>query len=302
MNAQAAAHVGNWEYNLSDQRLWASAEAFRIYGLDRTSPFMQLEEAQRLATTEDRPRLDKALSGLLEKRLPYNLEFRMRRANDGAERVIHTQAFLECDAQDKPLKVIGVLQDITERKQAEEALRQSEERWQFALEGPGDGVWDWDLTNNKIYFSQNWKAMLGYAPEEIGDTLDEWETRLHPDDRESTIAALNQYFEGKTPAYTSEHRLKCKDGSYKWILDRGKTVSHSPEGKALRMIGSHTDITERKQAEAQLREQLVELRRWHAVMLGRETRVIELKNEVNQLLVASGQPERYANLAGTPHD
>ena len=152
MNAQAAAHVGNWEYNLSDQRLWASAEAFRIYGLDRTSPFMQLEEAQRLATAEDRPRLDKALSGLLEKRLPYNLEFRMRRANDGAERVIHTQAFLECDAQDKPLKVIGVLQDITERKQAEEALRRSEERWQFALEGPGDGVWDWDCTEQPDLF------------------------------------------------------------------------------------------------------------------------------------------------------
>ena len=110
---------------------------------------------------------------------------------------------------------------------------------------------------------------------------------------------LNQYFEGKTPAYTSEHRLKCKDGSYKWILDRGKVVSRSPEGKVAAYDWTHTDITERKQAEAQLREQLVELRRWHAVMLGRETRVIELKNEVNQLLVCCRAARALCEFSGT---
>ena len=145
-------------------------------------------------------------------------------------------------------------QEIEERKRTEEALRESETRWQFALEGSGDGLWDWDAQTNEVFFSRQWKTMLGYDPDEIGDTLDEWDKRIHPADRQRVYAEINKHFEGQTETYASEHRVLCKDGSYKWILDRGKIISRTPDGKPLRVIGTHTDITEHKRSEGALRE------------------------------------------------
>ncbi|QSX41526.1 diguanylate cyclase domain-containing protein [Shewanella cyperi] len=132
-------------------------------------------------------------------------------------------------------------------------LRDSEFRWKFALEGAGDGVWDWDVSNGKVFFSRRWKEMLGYDKEEISDSVDEWKNRLHPDDKAATLAALQANLDGKTPIYTIEHRLRCRDGSWKWILDRGMVVSRDHNGRPLRVIGTQTDITERK-----LHEQLVQ--------------------------------------------
>ncbi len=141
-----------------------------------------------------------------------------------------------------------------ERKRAEEEVRESEERWQFALEGTGDGVWDWNPETNKVYFSRQWKAMLGYEESEISDTLDEWAKRVHPDDYPGALADLDNHFKGKSPVYTNEHRLLCKGGGYKWILDRGKVIRRTEGGNPLRVIGTHADITERKRAEEALRK------------------------------------------------
>jgi|GEM_PF-6459671 len=140
---------------------------------------------------------------------------------------------------------------LLERKKAEKALRDSEERWQFALEGAGDGVWDWNKDTNKVYFSHQWKAMLGYTDDEVGDDLSEWDRLVHPDDKAAAYADLERHFRRETEIYQNEQRMLCKDGSYKWILDRGKVVEWAEEGKPRRIIGTHTDITERKKSEAQ---------------------------------------------------
>ena len=150
--------------------------------------------------------------------------------------------------------LLATVRDITQRKRAEDALRESEERWQFALEGAGDGVWDWNAQTNEVFFSRQWKAMLGYEEDEIESTLDEWDKRVHPEDREGCHADLQRHFAGETMVYENEHRLLCKDGSYKWILDRGKVIQWSAEGKPLRVIGTHTDVSERKQKNEALRE------------------------------------------------
>ena len=137
-----------------------------------------------------------------------------------------------------------------------EKLRESEARWQFALEGTGDGVWDWNTVTNRVYFSAQWKAMLGYAENEIGCTLDEWSSRVHPDDKPFVNADIQRHFNGETPSYQNEHRVLCKDGSHKWILDRGKVIEWTKENKPLRVIGTHSDISDRKRTEAE-REQLI---------------------------------------------
>lgn len=148
----------------------------------------------------------------------------------------------------------GISTDISERKQIEDALRESEYRWKFAIEGSGDGLWDWDVANGTVFFTKRWKEMLGFTEDEIGSGLDEWASRIHPDDKSDVLAVVQEYFDGKIPAYTTEHRVSCKDGSYKWVLDRGIVVSRDAEGKPLRMIGTHTDITEHKQMEEKLRD------------------------------------------------
>lgn len=153
-------------------------------------------------------------------------------------------------------KIIGssrIARDITERKQAEAALRQSEERWQLAVSGNNDGIWDWNVKTNEVFFSSRWKEMLGYADYEIQNTVDEWINRVHPDDLAWVKQAVQEHFAKKSAFYLTEHRVLCKDGSYKWIMDRGQAL-WDDAGNVIRMAGSHTDITERKQSEFALQE------------------------------------------------
>jgi len=147
---------------------------------------------------------------------------------------------------------IGI--DITERKQMEDSLRESEARWQFALEGAGDGVWDWNAVTNEVYFSKQWKQMLGYDEDEITNSLAEWDQRIHPDDWENVYTDIYQHLAGLSVIYRSEHRIMTKDGSFKWVVGRGKVISWTPDGKPLRVIGTQSDITESKLVENALRE------------------------------------------------
>jgi PAS domain S-box-containing protein len=133
-------------------------------------------------------------------------------------------------------------------------LRASEERWKFALEGAGDGVWDLQVPTRAVKFSKRWKEMLGYAEPELSDSYQAWFDLVHPDDRARTSADFEAYVAGRTPAYVNEHRLRTKDGRYKWILARGTAVTRDAAGTPLRMVGTHTDITERRQIEDVHRE------------------------------------------------
>ncbi len=134
-----------------------------------------------------------------------------------------------------------------------QALEESEFRWKFAIEGGGDGVWDRDLQTGQESYSRRWKEMLGYAEDDILPDHREWESRIHPDDMEAMLTSDADYIAGKASRYEFEYRLRCKDGSYKWILSRGMIVSRDPSGKPLRAIGTHTDITQRKKSEDAIR-------------------------------------------------
>ncbi|MBD2560229.1 MULTISPECIES: GAF domain-containing protein [Nostoc] len=145
-------------------------------------------------------------------------------------------------------------QDITERRKTAEALRESEERWQLALHGNNDGIWDWNLKTNEVFFSTRWKEMLGYKDHEVSNGWDEWTKLIHPDERDWVLQAFQDHFAKKTPFYVCEYRVQCQDGSYKWILDRGQALWDAL-GDIVRMVGSYTDITDRKQADEELKRQ-----------------------------------------------
>jgi len=141
-----------------------------------------------------------------------------------------------------------------DRQQMQSALRASEDRWQLALQGNNDGIWDWNIQSNTVFFSARWKEMLGYTEDEITNHFAEWSKRVHPEDLNWVTEALQDHLAGKTQFYGTEHRIRCKEGKYKWILARGQAL-WDEAGKPIRMVGSHTDITPAKQMEEALRQQ-----------------------------------------------
>lgn len=143
---------------------------------------------------------------------------------------------------------------INARRRIEQDLQESEERWKFALEGSGDGVWDWDITSHKVLLSAYFMRMYGHDGESIEASPEAWSVLVHPDDMEQVLADFDEHLSGKSPYYHNEHRVRCSDGTYKWILDRGMVVRHDAKGAPLRMVGTHSDISDRKHAEAQLLE------------------------------------------------
>jgi len=149
------------------------------------------------------------------------------------------------DEKGKPYKYVSVRTDITD-------TRLNEERLEFAVDGAGDGVWDWDMQTNLMQFSKIYMEMLGYLENELPHTADTWINGVHPDDWERVDKTLQAYISGESENYSVELRLRCKDGSYKWILCRGTIVSRDNKGKPLRMIGIHSDISAQKEVEKEL--------------------------------------------------
>jgi len=151
---------------------------------------------------------------------------------------------------------IWYFRDVTSRKWAEDAqleteiaLRESEERYALAAKAANDGLWDWNLKTNEIYFSQRWKSILGCEEHEIGNNPEEWFKRVHPEDLERLNRSLADHLEGHSPHYQTEHRMIHRDGTYRWVLSRGMAVQDE-DGVNSRIAGSQTDITGGKVSDA----------------------------------------------------
>ena len=153
------------------------------------------------------------------------------------------------DPQGKPIEYISVRIDITAHRGQQEALRLSEARLNLAVEGVGDGLWDWNVQTGRTVFSNRYLEMLGFSPEELPHTVDTWVNLLHPDDADRVWRAAQSHLSGELPVYSVEMRLRCKDGSYKWVLARGKVCEWDEQHRPLRMIGIHSDISAQKAAE-----------------------------------------------------
>ena len=141
--------------------------------------------------------------------------------------------------------------DITAKRKSEMELKASEERWMFALEGAGDGVWEYDLETHRVFYSRQYKKMLGYEDDEFKNDQAEWISRVHPDDQKQLEETVQNYLDNKINSHVREYRIKHKDGHYLWILDRGMVISRTFSGRPKRVIGTHADITERKKIESE---------------------------------------------------
>jgi diguanylate cyclase (GGDEF)-like protein/PAS domain S-box-containing protein len=189
-----------------------------------------------------------ALQSLRESYSPTDLPIIMVTAKNQSDDIVKALEMGANDYLTKPIDFPVALARISTQlshKNAQEALRESEERYALAARGANDGLWDWNLLTGAVYFSPRWKAMLGFQENEIEDRLEEWLDRIHDADRDRVKQEIDAHQKGLTPHFESEHRLLHKDGGFRWMLSRGLAV-HDATGKTLRMAGSQTDITERK--------------------------------------------------------
>ncbi|WP_373035164.1 PAS domain-containing protein [Sulfurimonas sp.] len=160
------------------------------------------------------------------------------------------------DSNGKVTHFLGYISNITELKENELEIKAVKERFQLAIDGANDGLWDWNIETNEVYFSPRWKSMLGYEEDEISNSLQEWRRRVHPADIDKAFFNIQEHLLGKTEVYENIHRMKHKNDSWIWVLDRGKALFDS-NSKAIRMVGFHTDITRNKELEENL-QHLVE--------------------------------------------
>ena len=248
--AQTLAHIGNWTAEVTTGELSWSDEIYHIFGYEPNS-FVPSVDAFHAAVHPD----DRELVNESEKQSrqtgSHDVVHRIVRP-DGSVRHVHELVQAETDATGNLIRLSGTVQDITERIVAETRLHETEERFAFAVEGAGDGIWDWDMQTNAMQFSRLYMEMLGYTENELPYHADTWLNSVHPDDMERIQHNLQDYLEGKTQSYNIELRLRCKDNSHKWILCRGTVVGRDNENKPIRMIGIHSDITERKKIEQAL--------------------------------------------------
>jgi PAS domain S-box-containing protein len=218
--------------------LEANAAALKLYGFSREE--FQLLRAERVSAEPEKTR-----AAIVDHR--PSVQLRQHRKKDGT--VFPVEIASNCFVNRGRNILVAAIRDTTERQRTEEALRGTEDRLALALEAANDGLWDWDLMTGHAYFSPRYFSMLGYAAGELPSSYETWLHLLHPDDRSSVVPAIQKYIERQDESFEVEFRLKAKTGKWRWILSRGKVVVRDGQGRPQRLVGTHVDITERKQAE-----------------------------------------------------
>lgn len=243
---------GIWDWNIKTDQAYFSDQWKSMLGYYNEEIENVGSAFFSLIHPDDQQKVKDALDAhFKDTKNPYSVEIRLLQKS-GDYKWILSRGRVTLDEHGEPERMLGSHIDISKQKEVEKKLEESELRWKFAIEGSGDGLWDWNLKTSEVYFSKRWKSMLGFNEDEIEGSLKEWSRRVNPKHIDRVFEDVQNYIDGKTDRYINEHQVLCKDGTYKWILDRGVIVSRDKDGNPTRMIGTHTDIDHNKKQHEQL--------------------------------------------------
>jgi PAS domain S-box-containing protein len=288
-------NLGLWDWNIQDGSLKFNDRWAEMLGYNPDEIAPQVGVWERLTHPDDRPEVMNKMTEHLAGQTEYYVAERRLLTKSGEWRWVQDHGkVIESTDEGVAVRMVGVLIDIHERKLSELNLKESEQRLDLALEGASLGIWDWDARNNKGNVNETWAQMLGYEKDEIGDSLSEWKSLIHPDDYERVNTLYYDHLEGKTELYRSEHRLKTKSDGWCWVIDIGKVVERDDRGNPMRVVGIHVDINKLKSVERQLFEQeqqyrlIVETAAEGVVVLNRRNRIIYINSRIPQRLGYDG--------------
>jgi PAS domain S-box-containing protein len=247
--AFAGAQEGVWDWNLETNAVFYSPRWKQMLGYAEHEIEGHVSAWERVLHPDDLQFARQLNDSVQRGERSYEAEFRLRH-KDGHYIHILSRGFPVRRDGGPVVRIVGTHLDITERKRTEAALRESEERLTLAFAGAQEGVWDWNLQTGAVAYSSRWKQMLGYADDEVEPTVGAWERLLHPDDR-ARAQEINESVSRGASTYEGEFRLRHKSGHYIHVLSRGFPVRYEPNGPAVRIVGTHFDLTERRKAEAE---------------------------------------------------
>jgi PAS domain S-box-containing protein len=245
-----AASLGTWDWDIQTgkvkyNRRWTETIG---YSLDEVEP--TVETWERALFPEDLKRANEAVEAHCNGLTPfYEADFRMRHKNGSTIWAQDRGRVVERDEHGRAKRLMGVMLDVTRQKLIEQSLAENNDQLELIFKAARIGAWDWDIINGTIKFNDVYLDMLGYRPDEIQGTIEEWESFVHPDELASTNAALDRAISGEDDMYAEEIRMRHKDGHYVWTYDFGRVVARDETGQALRMVGGHFDFDDKKKME-----------------------------------------------------
>ncbi len=230
--------------------LFVSSGARELYGVEPADLLANGSLLRDMRHPDDQLRVQEAVALAVQNRAPIDIEFRIV-LRDGSLKWVHMSSNFAGEDEHGQVRN-GIMLDVTARKLAEAEADASEARWKLALDSTGDGVWDWHIQAGREYYSQRYKEMYGYSTDKVWQPGDGYTDIVHPDDLAQLQKDQQAYFNHETPTYSNEHRVRCADGSWKWVLTRGMVIEWDAQGQPVRMIGTHTDISDRKASEEKI--------------------------------------------------
>lgn len=247
--AEINAKIGYWEMDVATQNLRGSKGALQILELEKEQ--ITVQEFRTMVLQEYHPILDKASYDLIYNDIPYNVQIIVKTPKTNSMKYIRSVA----EYNKSTNQIFGVLQDVTKMVLAQQKIEEEKLRFQNIVNGTKAGTWEWNVQTNEVTFNDRWFQMLGYSPEEFPNpNLDTWSKLTYPDDLIVANHLIEEHLAGKTDYYSCEMRMKHKNGHWVWILDSGSVVIWSEDSKPLWMYGHHLDITDKKIAEEQIKE------------------------------------------------
>ena len=296
-----AVNDGVWDWNILTDEDYMSPRWKAILGYaDDEIPNVR-SSFWNLLHPDDKAAVVEATRAHLEERNPYALDFRLRCKN-GDYRWVHSRGQASYDAANRPVRMIGAVTDITERKRTEEALAQSQERYRSIESAVNDGIYDQNLLTGETYLSRRWKGILGYADDEIANLESAFLDLVHPDDRAAIAEMAGEYLKSKeNKSHTLDFRLRHKNGDYRWVHSRG--MAFYDENGPIRVLGAITDITDRKRAEEELARANRELEARVAERTAELAREMRQREAAQMTLAQAQKMEAVGQLtAGIAHD